>query len=191
VREMTCSLPEILRPFLHRRTAGVSSAKEVRGARRRASDEGRYVMGQVDYVAGACRAGDYGRTGLERRDTRGTLGTVGVELPPVSLRFQARVESTSSACDGKASAADLGLQRVAAELNYPAIFRTLASRVLPQPFFPACGRVPPDRNALAPPVDFGSQSLGVYSMLFRQRPRRHRRAGPGGDRFHPRARRRP
>src|SRR5580704_4952083 len=74
---MTCSLPEILRPFLHRRTAGVSSAKEVRGARRRASDEGRYVMGQVDYVAGACRAGDYGRTGLERRDTRGTLGTVG------------------------------------------------------------------------------------------------------------------
>ena len=45
MREMTCSLPETLRPFLHRRTAGVSSAKEVRGARRRASDEGRYVMG--------------------------------------------------------------------------------------------------------------------------------------------------
>src|ERR1035438_1512297 len=99
--------------------------------------------------------------------------TVGVELPRVSLRFQARVESTSSPCDGKASAADLGLQRVAAELNYSAIFRTLASRVLLQPFFLACGRVPPDRNALAPPVDFGSQSIGVYSMLFRQRRRRH------------------
>src|ERR1700722_7050991 len=86
--------------------------------------------------------------------------------------FQARVESTSSPCDGKASAADPGLQRVAAELNYSAIFRTPASRVLLQPFFLACGRLPPDRNALAPPVDFGSQSRGVYSMLFRQRRRR-------------------
>src|ERR1700676_896028 len=80
-------------------------------------------------------------------------------------RFQARVESTSSRCDWKASAADLGLQRVAAELHYSAIVRTPASRVLLQPFFLACGRVPPDRNALAPPADFGSQSIGVYSML--------------------------
>src|ERR1700722_16352700 len=85
---MTCSLPETLCPFLHRKTAGVSSAKEVRGARRRASDEGRYVMGLGRLWPRARRTGDYGRTGLESRGTAAEIWrNVGVELPRVSLRF--------------------------------------------------------------------------------------------------------
>jgi hypothetical protein len=74
VRERTCSLPETLRPFLHRRTAGVSSAKEVRGARRRASDEGRYVMGLGRLCAQGVQNGRLRKDRFgELRDTSGTL----------------------------------------------------------------------------------------------------------------------
>src|SRR5229473_4950190 len=63
VREITCNLPGTRWPSWHRSTAGVVSAKHVRGARREACGKGKYVMGCIKYVADSRGMGDYGRTG--------------------------------------------------------------------------------------------------------------------------------
>src|SRR5271170_2518860 len=61
VTEMTCNLPGTRQPFWSRRTAGVMSARCMRGGRSLACDGGRNAICGVEYVTCSGRIGDYGR----------------------------------------------------------------------------------------------------------------------------------